>query len=268
MVRPTIASMSRKPKKGYFVRGQFVAEGSELDLELKRELKGTDEASKTDLKRESTELQELGEALLDAARRPVRRARPRRKAARRHRRSQAHHQLRGQAPPDAVHRQADARRSTPTRCEAVRDALDEQNRGPAPRRPPSLHEAERWRDRLIADDDALRRLDRDPSRHRRAAAARPGPPGPQGHQGRPARRGAAPGPGLPRDLPDRARAARRAWRRRPCGRGRRAIARGGRMSDSIRPRAHRHRLDQRPRLQRRLRGQGPARAAGLAAAAR
>ena len=35
--------MSRKPKKGYFVRGQFVAEGSELDLELKRELKGTDE---------------------------------------------------------------------------------------------------------------------------------------------------------------------------------------------------------------------------------
>jgi len=56
--------MSRKPKKGYFVRGQFVAEGSELDLELKAELKGTDEASKTELKRESTELQKLGEALL------------------------------------------------------------------------------------------------------------------------------------------------------------------------------------------------------------
>src|SRR6187549_4234802 len=56
--------MSRKPKKGYFVRGQFVAEGSELDLELKAELKGTTEASKTDLKRESTELQKLGEELL------------------------------------------------------------------------------------------------------------------------------------------------------------------------------------------------------------
>jgi ribosome-associated protein len=56
--------MSRKPKKGYFVRGQFVAEGSELDLELKRELKGTDEASRTDLKRESDELQKLGEELL------------------------------------------------------------------------------------------------------------------------------------------------------------------------------------------------------------
>ena len=62
--------MSRKPKKGYFVRGQFVAEGSELDLELKRELKGSDEASKTELKSESAELQKLGEALLDAARRP------------------------------------------------------------------------------------------------------------------------------------------------------------------------------------------------------
>ena len=56
--------MSRKPKKGYYVRGQFVAEGSELDLEYKAELKGTDAASKTDLKRESAELQTLGEELL------------------------------------------------------------------------------------------------------------------------------------------------------------------------------------------------------------
>ena len=56
--------MPRKPKKGYFVRGEFVAEGSERDLELKRELKGTDEQSRTDLKRESTELQKLGEDLL------------------------------------------------------------------------------------------------------------------------------------------------------------------------------------------------------------
>ena len=56
--------MSRKLKKGYFVRGEFVAEGSERDLELKRELKGTDEQSRTDLKRESTELQELGADLL------------------------------------------------------------------------------------------------------------------------------------------------------------------------------------------------------------
>mgnify|MGYP002130565125 CR=1 FL=1 len=55
--------MSRKPKRGYFVRGQFVAEGSELDLQLKAELKGS-EISKTDLKRESTELQKLGQELI------------------------------------------------------------------------------------------------------------------------------------------------------------------------------------------------------------
>jgi hypothetical protein len=56
--------MSRKPTKGYFVRGQFVAEGSELDLELKRELKGSVDMSKTDLKKHSDHLQELGESLL------------------------------------------------------------------------------------------------------------------------------------------------------------------------------------------------------------
>ena len=57
--------MSRKPTKGYYVKGHFVAEGSDLDLELKREQKGQDLSSKTDLKRESTELQKLGEDLLE-----------------------------------------------------------------------------------------------------------------------------------------------------------------------------------------------------------
>lgn len=56
--------MSRKPKRGYFVRGQFVTEGSELDLELKRASKGDADVSKTDLKRASTALQKLGEQLL------------------------------------------------------------------------------------------------------------------------------------------------------------------------------------------------------------
>ena len=56
--------MSRKPKKGYFVRGQFVAEGSDLDRQLKAELKGTTGATKTDLKRESDALQALGAELV------------------------------------------------------------------------------------------------------------------------------------------------------------------------------------------------------------
>jgi len=38
--------------------------------------------------------------------------------------------------------------------DSVRSALDEQNRGPA-QETAVLHDAERWRDRLIADDDAL-----------------------------------------------------------------------------------------------------------------
>ena len=56
--------MSRKPKRGYYVRGQFVAEGSEMDLELKRQAKGDTDTSKTDLKRESEALQQLGQELL------------------------------------------------------------------------------------------------------------------------------------------------------------------------------------------------------------
>ncbi len=50
----------RGMKKGYYVRGVFVAEGSELDLELKAEFA----SSRSVAKAESTELQELGEAML------------------------------------------------------------------------------------------------------------------------------------------------------------------------------------------------------------
>lgn len=147
--------MSRKPKKGYFVRGQFVAEGSELDLELKAELKGTNEASKTDLKRESTELQKLGEELLTL--RPdlmERLALPEKLA-------------------DAL---AEAKRITnfegrrrqmqfvgklmrlldPEVQDAAREALVEQNKGSA-RETQELHLAEKWRAELVADEDALAR---------------------------------------------------------------------------------------------------------------
>jgi len=145
--------LSRKPKKGYFVRGQFVAEGSELDLELKAELKGTTEASRTDLKRESTELQKLGEALLTLRADLMERLPLPEKLA------------------DAV---AEAKRITnfegkrrqmqfigklmrgldeETR-QAVRDALEEQRKGSAGEAL-ALHEAEQWRDKLIAREEAL-----------------------------------------------------------------------------------------------------------------
>ena len=147
--------MSRKPKKGYFVRGQFVAEGSELDLELKAELKGTTEASKTDLKRESTELQKLGEELLTL---------------------RADLLERLSLPDKLVEALAEVRRITnfegrrrqmqyvgklmrllePEVRGAARDALQEQNQGAA-RETQALHLAEKWRAELVADEDAVAR---------------------------------------------------------------------------------------------------------------
>ncbi|HSV48497.1 MAG TPA: ribosome biogenesis factor YjgA [Ramlibacter sp.] len=145
--------MSRKPKKGYFVRGQFVAEGSELDLQLKAELKGTEGASKTELKREADELQKLGEALLTL-------------------RSDLMERL--DLSDKLVDALAQARRITnfegrrrqmqfigklmrgldeDTR-QAVRQVLDEQHKGSA-REAQALHEAEHWRDELIANEEAL-----------------------------------------------------------------------------------------------------------------
>jgi ribosome-associated protein len=145
--------MSRKPTKGYSVRGQFVALGSELDLELKRELKGSDDMSKTDLKKYSDRLQQLGESLLTLRADLMQRLDLSEKLV------------------DAVN---DAKKITnfegrrrqmqfigklmrgvdEATLAAVEAALDEQNKGSA-KGTLSLHLAEQWRDRLIADDEAL-----------------------------------------------------------------------------------------------------------------
>ena len=144
--------MSRKPKKGYFVRGQFVAEGSELDIELKAELKGTYDASRTDLKRESDELQDLGKELLTL-------------------RADL---LNGIGLPDKLigalaeakritnfegkRRQMQfvgklMRKITPEQVQATRAALTTQRSGSAEEKL-ALHLAEQWRDRLIGQDSA------------------------------------------------------------------------------------------------------------------
>lgn len=145
--------MSRKPKKGYFVRGQFIAEGSPEDQELKRELKGTDGTSRTELKRESEALQALGTDLL----------------------SLRAEQLAALALPEALTEAlAQARRITNFEGKrrqlqfigklmrkldehtiaAARAALAIQHQGSAAQTR-LLHEAERWRDRLIDSDDAV-----------------------------------------------------------------------------------------------------------------
>lgn len=147
--------MSRKPTKGYFVRGQFVAIGSELDLELKRELKGSVDMSKTDLKKYSDRLQELGESLLtlraDLMKRldlseklvdAVAEAKRITNFEGRRRQMQFIGKLMRGLPEDTI--------------AAVEAALDEQNKG-STKGTLSLHQAEQWRDQLIADDDALTR---------------------------------------------------------------------------------------------------------------
>ncbi len=145
--------MSRKPKKGYFVQGQFVPEGSERDLELKRELKGTDTQSRTDLKRESTELQKLGEDLMNL------RSELMSRLALPEKLSDAIAQAKQISNFEGKRRQMQfigklMRRLDPDSLAAIRTALEEQHSGSA-RDSLILHQAEIWRDRLIADDEAL-----------------------------------------------------------------------------------------------------------------
>jgi ribosome-associated protein len=145
--------MSRKPKKGYFVRGEFVAEGSELDLQLKAEMKHFQENSKTELKRESTELQKLGEDLLTL--RPALRdalglsEKLRDALDEANRITNFEGRRRQMQYVGKLMRQLDDEEVA-----AVRAALDEQHKGSA-RESLALHEAERWRDDLIARDEAL-----------------------------------------------------------------------------------------------------------------
>ncbi|GAB3763406.1 ribosome biogenesis factor YjgA [Ramlibacter monticola] len=144
--------MSRKPKKGYYVKGHFVAEGSELDLELRAEQTGG-EPSKTELKKESAELQKLGEDLLAL---------------------RADLFARLELPEGLVTALDELRRITnfegrrrqfqyvgklmrgldPETLQAARDALDEQ-RGGSAQQTLALHAAEKWRDDLVARDEAL-----------------------------------------------------------------------------------------------------------------
>ncbi len=145
--------MSRKLKKGYYVRGLFVAEGSALDLEYKRELKGTDEPTRTDLKKESDALQKLGEDLLTL---------------------RAELLTKLDLPDKLVDGVAEAKRITnfegkrrqmqfigklmrkldPAKWDEIRASLEEQHM-PSVQETMVLHQAEQWRDRLIADDDAV-----------------------------------------------------------------------------------------------------------------
>lgn len=145
--------MSRKPQKGYFVKGHFVAEGSELDLQLKAELKGTTGATKTDLKREMEALQKLGAELLTL------RADLFARLALPEKLQDALAEARRITNFEGKRRQMQfigklMRKLDDATVAAVQAALDEQHGGSAAEKL-ALHQAEHWRDRLIADDEAL-----------------------------------------------------------------------------------------------------------------
>lgn len=145
--------MSRKLKKGYYVKGQFVAEGSALDLEYKRELKGTDEPTRTDLKRESTELQKLGEDLLTLRPDFITRLDLPEKLV------DAVAECKRITNFEGIRRQMQyigklMRKLEEGKHDAIRAALEEQHM-PSAKETLLLHQAEQWRDRLVADDDAV-----------------------------------------------------------------------------------------------------------------
>jgi ribosome-associated protein len=144
--------MSRKPRKGYFVRGQFVAAGSELDEQITLEQRG-DGPSKTELKSRSAELQALGEQLLglradlfDSLALPAVL-------------TDALHELKRITSFEGRRRQSQyvgklMRQLDGARIDAVRAALTAQRQGAA-QDALLLHAAEQWRERLLAEDDAL-----------------------------------------------------------------------------------------------------------------
>lgn len=144
--------MSRKPKKGYFVKGHFVAEGSELDLQLRAEQTGG-EPSRTELKKESADLQKLGEALLTLRGDLFERLALPEKLV------EALDELRRITNFEGRRRQLQyvgklMRNLEEDTRQSIRDALEEQRSGSA-QATLALHAAEKWRDDLIAGDEAL-----------------------------------------------------------------------------------------------------------------
>lgn len=141
--------MPRKPRKGYFVAGQFIAEGSEQA----RERAEGEPSSRSERKRESTRLQQLGAQLL--LMRPERLAR----LALPEQLVEALGEARRIRDFEGRRRQLQfigklMRQLDTAALEAIRAALDELRRGSAGEAM-ALHEVEQWRERLIADDATL-----------------------------------------------------------------------------------------------------------------
>jgi ribosome-associated protein len=148
-------TMSRKSRKGYYVDGEFVPAGSDADQRFRDELRDSDSPSRTQLKQVSEQLQQIGEALTEMQ--PARRARlplPEKL-------QEAITEARRITNFGARRRQLQfvgklMRGLDPEVLEAVNEALRVEQ-GESVRESAMLHQAEEWRDALIADDERLGR---------------------------------------------------------------------------------------------------------------
>ena len=145
--------MSRKPKKGYYVKGVVVAEASDRDLELKAELKGTWDQTRTDRKVESDALQDLGEALLGLRPKLLERLQLPEKLV------DAFAEQKRLSNFEAKRRQMQfigklMRKLEDHQVEAAKAALEEQRTGVSLEQT-NILVAEQWRDRMIISDEPL-----------------------------------------------------------------------------------------------------------------
>jgi ribosome-associated protein len=151
--RGTIHTMARKQRSGYWVRGHFVAEGSELDLELKRELKGDQDYSRADAKRDSDARQQLGEDLMGLG------ANARKALQLPDVLSQALDDAKKIESHGAKRRQIQyigklMRKIDQDMAQRIQAAIEAQHQGSA-QETQALHQAEVWRDRLVDNDQAV-----------------------------------------------------------------------------------------------------------------
>jgi ribosome-associated protein len=145
--------MAKRSRKGYYVKGEFVTAGSDADRQIRAELDEANAQSRTAQKQASQALQAMGEELVAApdsllASLPlpepltdaIRDARTFTSFGAKRRQAQFIGKLMRRLDDDTV--------------DAIRTALSTEH-GKVAKAARQLHEAEQWRDSLIADDERL-----------------------------------------------------------------------------------------------------------------
>jgi ribosome-associated protein len=146
-------AMPKKSHKGYYVKGEFIAAGSDDDRHIRNELQEANALSRTALKKASEKLEEIGEELLFARENLVAEL-PLPEELR-----DAILDAKEFTSFGAKRRQTKfigklMRRLNTEELEAIRAALQVEH-GQSVKDAQILHRAEKWRDSLISDDEQL-----------------------------------------------------------------------------------------------------------------